>query len=151
MKPWHVVTVLMAAVAKFLFSPLVSYKFGHSYMETVMLTSMGGCIGVLIFFPAGSELLEWMRRRRMRKHAAAIAKGQKPKRAFTRLNRMLIHLKLKYGPQGVAFILTPALSVWLTALVAAKYFRNDRRMLPLLLAAVVAWSFVLSAVWKWVH
>ncbi|MCC6840990.1 MAG: hypothetical protein IT230_12605 [Flavobacteriales bacterium] len=151
MKPGHAVMVMVAGVMKFLFSPAVSYGFKHSYWETVALTSLGGCIGMLVFFRTGRRVLEWFRRRRLRKRALAISKGQKPKRIFTRTNRVIVRLKQAYGPQGVAFLLTPLLSVPLTALVAAKYFHHDRRTLPFLLSAVVAWSLVLSAAWKFIH
>lgn len=151
MKPWHVVTVLMAGIVKFMFSPAVSYGFKHSYWQTVLLTTVGGWIGVLIVFPLGSRVLAWFSKRRRRKRALAAERGQPPKRIFTRTNRLIVRLKRAYGPQGVVFLLTPLLSVPLTALVAAKYFRNDKRALPTLLLAVLAWSLVLSAAWKFIH
>lgn len=143
--------VLVAGIMKFLFSPAVSYGFKHSYWETVVLTSVGGCLGMVLFFPTGRKVLDWFRRRRLRKRELAIRRGQRPKRIFTRTNRVIVRLKQAYGPHGVAFLLTPLLSVPLTALVAAKYFHNDKRTLPILLAAVVAWSLVLSAAWKFIH
>ena len=53
-----------------------------------------------------------------------------------------------YGLVGLAGIAPPILSVPITALLAAKYFRHDRRTLPFLIASVVLWSFVLSAGWR---
>ncbi|MCB0773588.1 MAG: hypothetical protein KJZ58_07335 [Flavobacteriales bacterium] len=148
MEAWHAMAVMSAGMLKFLFSPIVSYQFGHNYLETVLLTGLGGGLGMLIFFRGGQQVLEWFRKRSLRRRAEAVAQGKPAKRVFTRSNRMIVRLKGMYGLYGVAFILTPILSVPLTALVAAKYFRHDERTLPALLSAVVVWSFLLSALWK---
>lgn len=148
MEALHVIAVMSAGILKFMFSAILSYQFGHSYLETVLLTGGGGCIGILIFFLGGRGVLEWFRIRYVRKRLRAMEKGEKPKRVFTRTNRLIVRLKHAYGVTGLAFILTPILSVPLIAVLAAKYFRHDKRTLPLLLSSVVMWSFVLSAVWK---
>ena len=144
----HAITVMTAAVLKFFFAAIVSYRFGNSFWETMLLIGAGGCIGMIVFFLGGAGVLEWFRIRRLSERAQAIARGVAPKRIFTRTNRLIVRLKHGYGIHGLAFISPPILSIPLTALLAAKYFRHDRRMLPLLLTSVVLWSFVLSAAWK---
>ena len=148
MNALHAITVMTAGVLKFLFSAIVSYRFGNSYWETVLLTGTGGCIGTVVFYLGGARVLEWLRLLRVRKRARAISSGQQPKRIFTRTNRMIVRMKRGYGVKGLAFILPPILSIPITSLLAAKYFRHDRRTLPLLLSSVVIWSVVLSAAWK---
>jgi len=148
MEAFDAIAVVSASMVKFLFSAIVSYRFGHNYMETVLLTAVGGSIGILVFYLGSTRVLEWFRLRYVRKRARAMARGRRPKRIFTRSNRWIVHLKHGYGVQGLAFALTPILSVPLTSLLAAKYFRHDRRTLPFLLSSVLLWSFVLSAVWK---
>ncbi|HQV39469.1 MAG: hypothetical protein IPO60_12920 [Flavobacteriales bacterium] len=145
----HAIAVMTAAVVKFFFSaPLSYHQFGNNFWQTVLLIAAGGCIGMIVFFLGGARVLEWFRLRRLRKRAHAIARGVSPRRIFTRTNRFIVRLKHGYGIYGLALISPPILSIPLTALLAAKYFRHDRRMLPLLLVSVVLWSFVLSAAWK---
>lgn len=148
MEAWHAVAVMSAGMLKFLFAPVVSYQLGNSYLETVLLTAAGGCLGAIVFFRGGRQVLEWFRRRSLRRRARAKAAGKPPKRIFTRTNRIIVQVKHRYGLGGLAFILTPVISVPVTALLAAKYFRRDRRTLPTLLVAIVLWSFLLSAIWK---
>jgi hypothetical protein len=148
MEPLHVITVLAAGVLKFLFSAIVSYRFGNSYMETVLLTATGGCLGTIVFYYGGTRVLEWFRRRHVRKRARAIARGVAPQRIFTRTNRTIVRIKRGYGVKGLAIFSPPILSIPLMSILAAKYFRHDRRTLPLMLSSVVIWSFVLSAAWK---
>src|SRR5690606_40093290 len=55
MEAWHAMAVMSAGMLKFLFSPIVSYQFGHNYLETVLLTGLGGGLGMLIFFRGGQQ------------------------------------------------------------------------------------------------
>ncbi|MBS1547155.1 MAG: hypothetical protein JST38_13545 [Bacteroidetes bacterium] len=148
MNALHAIGVMTAAVLKFFFSPIASYRFGNGFWETVLLVGLGGCIGALAFYLGSAPVLEWFRLRRLRNRARALARGQRPKRIFTRSNRLIVRMKRGYGMQGLVFLLPPLLSIPITAVLAAKYFRTDRRTLPFLLIAVVAWSVVLSAAWK---
>lgn len=148
MKLHHAGIVIASGALKFLFSPIVSYQFKHNYLETVLLTAAGGMLGALVCYPLGSQIGKCLAKGRLKKRRKAIAEGREPKRMFTRTNRFIVKVKMKYGAKGFVFLFTPFLSVPLTALLAARYFHHDRRTLPLLLAAVAAWSFVLSAVWK---
>jgi len=141
------VSVMLAGMLKFMFSALLSYRLGHTYGETVLLTATGGCIGMIVFYTAGTRVLEWFRRRHLRRIARAVREGRAPHRVFTRTNRMIVRVKHLYGIKGLAALAPPILSVPVTALLAAKYFRHERRTLPLLLSSVVIWSFVLSAAW----
>lgn len=148
MKTLHAITVMTAAVLKFTFSAIVSYQFGNNFWQTALLIAAGGCIGTIFFFLGSAGVLEWFRLRRLRARARAIAGGMSPKRIFTRTNRAIVRVKRGYGLQGLVFVAPPILSIPITALLTAKYFRHDSRALPFLLLSVVAWSFVLSAIWK---
>jgi hypothetical protein len=151
MNALHAITVMVAGVMKFMFSAAVSYKLGNGYLETVLLTASGGSLGTLAFFLGGARVLEWFRLRRLRSMGRALARGKAPRRVFTRTNRFIVRIKRGYGLQGLAFISPPILSIPLTSLLAAKYFRHDRRTLPMLLSSVVAWSFLLSLAWKFIR
>ncbi|MBS1582341.1 MAG: hypothetical protein JST66_09100 [Bacteroidetes bacterium] len=150
MEVLEIITVMAAGVVKFLFSAIVSYKFGNTYLETVLLTAAGGCIGTVVFYKAGGQVMEWFRLRHLRRVARAKARGRAPHRVFTRTNRLIVRIKRGYGIKGLAALAPPVLSIPVTSVLAAKYFRHDRRTLPLLLSSVVIWSFVLSAGWKFI-
>ncbi len=145
-----VATVLVMSVLKFFISALVSYGFSHTYLQTLVLTAIGGTAGSFAFFRLSRPMLEWFRLRYVKRRAARIAKGLAPKRIFTRGNRLIVRLKRNYGLLGIA-ILPPILSVPITAVLAAKYFRHDARALPVLMSAVVVWSLVLSTAWGFVR
>lgn len=142
-----ILTVIVTAMVKFLFTGLVSYGLGFTFMETFIYMAIGSSLGMAIFYLAGRRVLEWFRQRFIRRSLERKAKGLPPKRVFTRTNRMIVKLKGSYGLFGLAVLAPPTLSVPITAVVAAKYFRHDRRTLPTLLISVIIWSVVLSAAW----
>ncbi|MBK9177301.1 MAG: hypothetical protein IPM46_13405 [Flavobacteriales bacterium] len=141
-----IITVLGMSIAKFVLAAAVSYGFNHTYMQTIVLLACGGAAGTAIFYLLGVRILEWLRKRYVRRRAMRLAKGIAPKPSFTRTNRFIVRLKRSYGLVGLA-VMPPILSIPITSLLAAKYFRHDRRTLPLLLSAVVMWSVVLSTAW----
>ncbi|MFN3876592.1 MAG: hypothetical protein ACK4L7_11860, partial [Flavobacteriales bacterium] len=119
-------TVLGLSIVKFLFAAGASYALGHTYWETVALLAIGGGAGTAAFYLLGARLLDLLRLRALRRRMARMAKGLPPKPSFTRTNRFIVRSKRGYGLIGLA-IMPPILSVPITALVAAKYFRHDRR------------------------
>lgn len=147
----EIVSVIVTSMVKFMFSGLVSYTFGNSFLETVLLTALGGCLSTVVFYALGKRVLEWFRKRYVRRIAWRISQGLPRKRIFTRTNRWIVRLKRNYGIKGLAAFALPLLSIPIAALLAAKYFRHDRRTLPTMLSAVMIWSVVLSIAWSFIH
>ncbi len=151
MNLFDIVSVIVTSMVKFMFSGLVSYSVGNSFLETVLLTALGGCLGTVIFYAMGKRVLEWFRKRYVRRIAWRIANGLPHKPIFTRTNRWIVRLKRNYGIKGLAAFAPPLLSIPIAALLAAKYFRHDRRTLPTMLSAVMIWSVVMSIAWSFIH
>lgn len=145
------ITVVATAMVKFLFAGLVSYGLGHGFVKTLLYTALGGTAGMLAFYYSGKGLLELFRKRYIRRVKERAAKGLPPKRIFTRTNRLIVKVKHRYGVIGLASFAPPTLSVPVTAILAAKYFRHDRRTLPTLLFSVLIWSVVLSTAWSFIR
>jgi uncharacterized membrane protein len=104
-----------------------------------------------LFYLTGSRVLEWFRIRHVKRLLHRQTKGLSPKRIFTRTNRTIVGVKHKYGLIGLAAIAPPTLSIPITAVLAAKYFRHDRHTLPTLLVSVLIWSVVLSVAWSFLR
>jgi hypothetical protein len=143
-EPLEIISIMAASMLKFAISPLVSFKLGYGFLHTLLLTSAGGCLSTILFYKASGWLMARARLRRMRRSR----QGHLPHTAFTRTNRLLVRLKRGQGLQGLAAIVPPLLSIPIGTVLAAKYFRNDRRTLPVLLGSVVLWSVVLTTLWS---
>lgn len=145
------ITVIATAMVKFLFTGLVSYGLGHTFWETLLYMALGGCMGMTLFYLTGARVLEWFRIRHARRVLERRAQGLPPKRIFTRSNRTIVRVKHRYGILGLAAFAPPTLSIPITAILAAKYFRHERRTLPTLLTSVLIWSVVLSSAWSFLR
>ncbi|MCW5900351.1 MAG: hypothetical protein KIT10_13880 [Flavobacteriales bacterium] len=138
----EIFSILVTSMVKFAFSPLLAYQLGYGFLDTLMITALGGCCGVLLFYGASGWLMERARRKRVARELAGAAR----KRSFTRTNRMIVRVKRR-GLGGLAAITPAILSIPIGSIIAAKYYRDDRRTLPMLLVSVLAWAILLSGFW----
>lgn len=148
----EIATILAMSMVKFFFSPMLAHQLGYSFLETLLFTSTGGCLGTLVFYRLSGWLMRRSRLRRLHREIAEMHGGApvRGRRVFTRTNRFIVRVKRGHGMHGLAMIAPPLISIPIGSILAAKYFHHDRRTLPTLLSSVVIWSVVLTAAWTWV-
>lgn len=130
----------IAAVVKFLVTPSLMVARGWGFLTTVLVSSLGAGIGVLLFYYFGKWMLnKWAKFR-----------GQKePKRPFfTSKRRRVVQFRRKFGMWGL-LVVSGMISVPISAVLAAKYYHRDERMPWILILAFVIWAFVLTALSYW--
>lgn len=145
------ISVILTSAVKLFFASPLSYALGHTVFQTIALVAIGGCLGVLVFFFSARFVLAAFRRRYLHRVAQRVARGLPPKPIFTRTNRGIIRVKQGYGFLGIAVVGPPIISIPIAAVLAAKYFKHDRRTLPTMLVAVVAWAFLLGGVFSFMR
>ncbi|MFI5220013.1 MAG: hypothetical protein ACHQNT_11050 [Bacteroidia bacterium] len=131
---WWILTII-----KFVFTPFIMIinpggKLHWSFLETILICASGAAIGTFIFFHFGEYIFNWMAQHLRR-----------PKKIFTRINRRIIKVKWKYGFRGL-IMLSVIISVPLASIVAAKFYRHDKRALPKLITGFFLWSVALSII-----
>jgi hypothetical protein len=139
MKIVQVIGWIFFSSIKFFLAPSAVYLSGYSFLETVIITIIGGMIGVFGFYYGGSAFFAWLSNR-------FYSSESKPKRVFNKKNRIIIRMKNAYGLYGLAVVTPCLLSIPIGSILAAKYYRHDRRTIPAFLAAVVFWSFALTTI-----
>lgn len=130
----------IAAVVKFLVTPSLMVARGWGFLTTVLVSSLGAGIGVLLFYYFGKWMLnKWAKFR-----------GEKePKRPFfTSKRRRVVQFRRKFGMWGL-LVVSGMISVPISAVLAAKYYHRDERMPWILILAFVIWAFVLTALSYW--
>jgi hypothetical protein len=133
----EVLLILLTSMVKFVASPVVSFALGYSFMQTMIMIGIGGCTGVLIFFFAGGWIMGRIEGRR------------KNRRNFTRTNKAIVRLRRGQGLNGLAVMTPVIISIPIGTLIAAKYYRHEKRTLPVLLSAVLLWDVVLCTLMEW--
>lgn len=130
------------SIVKFLFTPSAMMasrsapdsRLGGdwSFLEIALISASGAALGVFIFYLFGERLFNHLDRHR-----------KKPPKRFSRSTRFIARVRGKFGLFGLLLI-CGLISVPVSSLLAARYYQSPTTM-PLLIAAFVVWSFLLTA------
>jgi len=158
-KLFKLVQILLISGIKFFFAPLISVGYGYNYFQTILITSVGGILGILFFFFFSRWLII-----QYNKFCPVIFAGftgksvdqakrilncepTESKKIFTTKSRNLIKLRRKYGYLGI-IILTPILlSIPIGAFLAQKYYSKRKSTLLYMSLSIALWSFFISSVY----
>lgn len=156
---YKLIEIGIISAVKFLVAPLVSFSFGYNYLQTIIITTIGGIAGVFFFFYLSAFLLKIFRRywskiknffSKPKLHSKTIT-VEKPKRIiktkkyFSRKNKFIVMTKRKYGLWGIAALTPILLSIPLGTFLANKYYRNKKSVLVSLTISVLSWSIIISS------
>ncbi|MBL4657486.1 MAG: hypothetical protein JKX73_05755 [Flavobacteriales bacterium] len=126
---------LFFVVFKFIWAPVtMAATTDYLWWEVLIITIAGAWIGIVIFFYFGKVILEYFNKRR-----------KNPPKKFNKLNRFIAKVKGKYGLTGLVTIIG-IISVPLCSLIAAAYFKENKRVVPALLLSTVIWACSLTAI-----
>ncbi len=135
--------IFLLSAVKLLFAPGAGIASGLSLHQTALLTSSGGCCGVLFFYHCGYWLTERLKRYFHKKDVGGMHPSTK-KKAFTKRNRLIVKVKYNFGMIGIAALTPAIISIPIGSVVAARLYWENRWMLPLLLISTVVWSVILT-------
>ncbi|HRP61384.1 MAG TPA: hypothetical protein PK833_14020, partial [Vicingus sp.] len=96
-----------------------------------------GTIGVFVFYYFSSWINQLINR---------LIKRSKPKKVFTKQNRIIVNIKAKYGIYGIAFLMPIFFSIPVGCFLASRFYMNKKSTLPILLLAVLFWSIVIPLI-----
>ena len=144
---WQIITVFFFSTIKFFFGgvPLaLGYNFSH--LESIIVTSLGGCTGVFVFVFASDELLVFFRKR-------AVLKQQKnpnlpKKKKFTRTNRIIIGVKRRFGLWGFALLVPFLIPVPIGCFLTVRYFNEKKKILFALCVSIIFWAVAGAFLYK---
>jgi uncharacterized membrane protein len=142
---WEILSVFLLSAVKFVFGgvPLaLGYKF--SFIEAVVVSSLGGFSGVFTFVTLSEKILEFYNRRK------AIKKAQNPntseKKKFTRRNKTIINVKNKFGLIGFSILVPFFIPIPLGCFLAVRYFNNKKKIILHLFGSILFWSITVSSI-----
>lgn len=125
------------AVVKFVITPFTIYATGKEniqFGEVVLTTGTGAAVGVLMFYYGGTFIFKW----------AGHLTSKKKKPVFTKGRRRIVRIKNRFGLLGF-IVISAVISVPITSLLAAKFFKHNRFTPLWLICGFMIWSFILSS------
>ncbi len=144
---WEIISIVVTAATKFLFSAPLSLGLGYSVVETILIITLGGWFGVVLFYYFGGWVTDQIIRlvKKLVKN-----KKEKEKKTFTRRNRMIAKIKGTYGLIGISIITPCMVSIPIGCIIASRYFRNDRKTVPFLMLSVFLWACILTGMFSFI-
>jgi len=156
---FKLIEILILSGVKFLLAPPLSFKFGFTYIQTMLATTIGGILGVIFFFFLSEILLRIFRREwpRIKSFFSSRENELKPivtpepknnnKKKFSKKNKFIVNTRKKYGLWGIAALTPILLSIPLGTFLANKYYRNKKSVFFSLALSVVCWSVIMSTLY----
>ena len=125
-------SIMFASSFKMLFGVPMSLGFGYGVVETLILASLGGIIGVVVFTFFSQWLIKMFER---------VGIFNRQPKVFSKRNRMIIRVRQKFGLMGLAFI-APNLTIPVGTFVLVKYFKNRKKIILYESLSVIFWAAV---------
>jgi hypothetical protein len=134
------ISVFFMSFVKFFLAIPLAFTFDFSFWQTFLITCFGGILGVLFFAQFRKVILKIYYR------FFAYKPKVRKKRGFK--NILAIKTAKKYGLFGIAFLTPIVFSIPLGTFLALHFFPNKKKTIPILIASVLGWSFILTLAWN---
>ncbi len=132
---------IIAAFISIALKPLVGVPFalgfGFSIWETLLIGSLGGILGTVLFTFVTEALLKLYMR------LLNTLFPNRIKRNFTWFNRFVVRIKKTFGLIGIAFIAPPLMSIPVGVFLGVRFFGDRLKVITWMSLSVVAWIPVL--------
>lgn len=152
---FKLIQVLIVSGIKFLFAPLISAGYGFNFLQTTIITTVGGISGIVFFYFLSKFILKMFY-----KYCPIVLsyfsdaecekimpgrRRREGKKIFTRKNKLIIRIKKKYGYPGIILLTPVILSIPIGSFLAGKYYAHRKNLLVHMSLSVIFWSFLISS------
>jgi hypothetical protein len=138
-----IIEIGLIASIKFLFAPFEAERNGFDFQNSFLITTSGGIIGIIVFTFVGRGITySW-------KKASAFFKKKNQtevegKKIFTRGNKLIVRIKIKYGLIGLSIITPAIISIPVGTIVINHFYRKKMQNVIALIFSLLAWSILLN-------
>jgi hypothetical protein len=131
-------TGFLMGTVKFMFAATSMMAFSVSYWEVVFATFLGAFISFNIFFFFSGLLMEKAKEKKLMK----IKNGTlKPKKQFSKMNKIIVKMKLSSFGYFVLVIVGPmVLSIPIGSIIIAKFYRRIKFTYWLEMISLFVWA-----------
>ncbi|CAN5524085.1 hypothetical protein BH10BAC1_BH10BAC1_12070 [soil metagenome] len=144
---WEIAIVFLLSTVKFFFGSVpTALGFGFSHLESITVTTLGGCTGVTVFVNASDRLLAFFKNRAKLKREKYPNLPQKKK--FTRTNKIIVNVKHRFGIFGFSILVPFLIPIPLGCFLAVRYFNDKQKIIRYLFVAILFWSVLGTFLYK---
>ena len=136
----EILSVLGLSAVKFLAGAPLALGYGYNLLQTFIIITIGGWIGVLTFSFFGAKIDTYFDKRSEKKHT----------KKFTLKNKLIVKVRRATGMIGIVAITAPIISIPVGVLISARMFTDKKKLLTYHLIAIPIWGVILSVFFKYV-
>lgn len=142
----HLIKILEVAVIaslKFVIAPFEAERQGFNFEESLLITTLGGIFGVIIFSLIG-EIIAYGWKKILSFFKKPLHQEEKPKKKFTWLRKFTIKTKMRFGLMGLVITTPAVLSIPIGTFMTHRFYRKKLKNILLLVISVLIWSCLLN-------
>jgi hypothetical protein len=154
----ELLSVVVLSGIKFLFAPIISIGYGYNFSQTILMTSIGGILGIFFFYFLSKwiikkyylycpDIVSYFAGEEAKQRLIQSQCGRKKKKTFTKRNKFIIKMRKNYGFLGIILLTPVLLSIPIGAFLAQKYYSKNKNILVYLSLSVTIWSACLSSMY----
>ena len=134
----------LVSMIKFLFSPLAGPDANLSFFETYFVCVAGALFSSGIFYFMSEIFLKKAAKKRTELRLGALEKGiELPrKNKFTKTNKFIVRMKMRFGIYGISMFAPLLLSIPLGTIVAAKFYGKERKTFFIIMLGIFLNGFL---------
>lgn len=153
--------VFALSSVKFILAPPLSFGMGLNYFQTIISTSAGGILGVVLFFYLSRSIINlydiycrpyvhrWIHKLAAKLRVLHLAERYFPVkrkiRVFSFTARLIVKIRRKYGLVGLVILTPVLLSIPIGSFLVARFYPKKKYAVLYLSASVVFWSLLMSS------
>lgn len=119
----------LVSMLKFLFAPFAGPDAGLTFFETYTSCVAGALFSSTIFYFMSEIFLKRAAKKRAQLRLDAMNKGiELPhKSKFTKTNKFIVKMKMRFGIYGISMFAPLLLSIPLGSIIAAKFYGKEKK------------------------
>ncbi len=128
-----------------------------NFFEIYLSTSFGAIICMTVFYFSATffmqkaferKKIKWAIYQTKLKRGQKIKRRERPKKNFTRINKLLVKVKLKIGFHIFIVVTVLFLSIPLGSIICAKFYKHQKKTFPFMLSVVFLYSLLMTSLIK---
>ena len=105
-----------------------------NWLLTYIFVTAGGIVGATFFYYFASYFMK----------RAAKKNALKPKKKFTRTNKIIVRMKDKIGVFGLAILTATIISIPIGSIITAKFYRHEKKTIFILYGTIAVIAAILT-------
>ena len=136
---WDIILVFLLSTFKFVLGGVpLAVGFGFSFFKAVTITSIGGCVGSVFFVVLSDKLVKNIQKMKEKRQETKT----KPQKVFTRKNKFIISIKMRFGLAGIVALGPVLISIPIGCYLAVRYFKDKQKIIAYMFVSVLLWSII---------